>query len=176
MRGPSVLVIGVAGVGLVLVWSAVHGANVTSSLKDLLGGRSAGAPASDPALVTYSGPEAAVATGAGGAELGVAPGGGSSPAANRANGQLQAAGRGWTGDQWTALEKLWTQESGWNNLAQNPTSTAYGIAQFLDSTWSGYGSKTSDPTLQIRYGLAYIAHRYGTPAAAWAHEVAQGWY
>ena len=57
------------------------------------------------------------------------------------------------------------------------TWMAYGIAQFLDSTWATVGgTKTSDPTLQIRYGLDYIAGRYGTPVAAWAHETAEGWY
>jgi hypothetical protein len=51
----------------------------------------------------------------------------------------------WTGSQWSqGLEPLWTQESGFNNNAQNPTSTAYGIAQFLNSTWGPYGPKTSN--------------------------------
>lgn len=76
-----------------------------------------------------------------------------------------------------SLLRLWNQESGWNNKAQNPTSTAYGIAQFLDSTWAGTGfSKTSDPAIQIKAGLKYISQRYGDPNRAWAHEVANNWY
>ena len=67
-------------------------------------------------------------------------------------------------------QPLWTQESGFNAKAQNPTSTAYGIAQFLDSTWGPYGPKTSNPGLQIKYGLEYIHDRYGNPLAAEAHE------
>lgn len=83
---------------------------------------------------------------------------------------------GWgTGEQ-QPLVKLWNQESGWNPTAQNPTSTAYGIAQFLDSTWGPYGGKTSDPHKQIDYGLEYIKQRYGSPSMAWAHEVANNWY
>lgn len=185
--GVSVLAVGLAGVGLVYVWSAVHGANITASLRDILAGRAPAAPGTDPdvtdlgRVVPSAGAVGSVAgnvgTNIGGAVVGGAAGGVVGSAANKANGQLQAAGYGWTGDQWTALDKLWTRESDWNNTAQNPHSTAYGIAQFLDATWAGVGgSKTSDPTLQIRYGLAYIKNRYGTPAAAWAHELSAGWY
>jgi hypothetical protein len=175
MPSPSPLILGVAAAGLVFIWSAVHGANINQTFKDLLAGHTTNAPGTDPALTDVS-------------KLGRqlpgdvdtpqenAPRGDGSPSGNRANGQLQAAAHGWTGSQWTALEKLWTRESDWSNTAQNPTSTAYGIAQFLDTTWAKYGPKTSDPTLQIRYGLAYIADRYGTPTAAWAHELAVGWY
>lgn len=86
--------------------------------------------------------------------------------------------RGWnSGTQWADLVSLWNQESGWRNTAQNPTSTAYGIAQFLNSTWAGTGySKTSDPAIQIKAGLKYIQNRYGSPANAWAHERAYNWY
>lgn len=163
MKSPSVLVLGLVGAGGVLVWSATHGASVTSTLRDLLAGRVATA-GTDPALLTAEpGPTV---------QSGQTPAGG-----NRGNGQMQASAYGWTGAQWTALDQLWTRESGWNNTAQNPTSTAYGIAQFLDSTWATVGgSKTSDPTLQIQYGLAYIRQRYGSPTAAWAHEQQMGWY
>lgn len=41
-------------------------------------------------------------------------------------------------------------ESGFNPHAQNRRSTAYGLYQFLNSTWKGTGiQKTSDPSLQI---------------------------
>ncbi|WLW38530.1 tail length tape measure protein [Streptomyces phage Vanseggelen] len=84
-------------------------------------------------------------------------------------GRAAAAKRGWTGSEWTALERLWTNESGWNPHAQNPTSTAYGIAQFLDETWAGYGiPKTSNAAKQIEAGLRYIEARYGKPNAALA--------
>jgi len=165
--GISVLVVGAAGVGAVLIWSGLHGANASATLKDLLAGRAPLTP-TDPQLsneLVFRAPPV---------EEGV--GTASSPA-NKANGRLQAAAYGWSeGPQWTALDRLWTRESGWDNTAQNPHSTAFGIAQFLDATWAKYGPKTSDPTLQIRYGLAYIRDRYGSPVAAWAHETAQGWY
>lgn len=90
---------------------------------------------------------------------------------NRAMGQQMAARVGWTGAEWDALDQLWQHESGWNNLAQNPTSTAYGIPQFLDSTWASVGvAKTSDAKQQIAAGIKYIQQRpdYGVPSRAWA--------
>ena len=71
---------------------------------------------------------------------------------------------GGDGSQFTCLENLWGKESGWNPNAQNPTSTAYGIPQFLNSTWAGTGiAKTSDGYRQIDAGLIYIENRYGSP-------------
>ncbi|MBU5900557.1 transglycosylase SLT domain-containing protein, partial [Vibrio cholerae O1] len=58
---------------------------------------------------------------------------------------------GW-GDQWGDLNWLVNKESSWNPNAQNPTSTAYGLFQFLNGTWGTVGGqKTSDPRKQIEY-------------------------
>jgi SLT domain-containing protein len=82
--------------------------------------------------------------------------------------RLAEALYGWTGGQWIALANLISGESGFNNLAQNPTSSAYGMFQFLDSTWASVGAKkTADPYAQAVAGLRYIASRYGSPAAAY---------
>ncbi len=79
--------------------------------------------------------------------------------------------------QFSCLENLWGKESGWNPNAQNPTSTAYGIPQFLNSTWASTGiAKTSDGYRQIDAGLIYIDSRYGSPCGAWAHSQSTGWY
>ena len=84
---------------------------------------------------------------------------------------------GGSGSEFSCLEKLWGKESGWNPNAQNPRSTAYGIPQFLDSTWGGTGiAKTSDGYRQIDAGLIYIGNRYGSPCGAWAAFQAKGWY
>ena len=84
---------------------------------------------------------------------------------------------GGSGSEFTCLENLWGKESGWNPNAQNPSSTAYGIAQFLDSTWAGTGiAKTSDGYRQIDAGLIYIENRFGSPCGAWAHSQSKGWY
>jgi hypothetical protein len=79
--------------------------------------------------------------------------------------------------QFSCLENLWGKESGWNPNAQNPGSTAYGIPQFLDSTWASTGiAKTSNGYRQIDAGLIYINSRYGSPCGAWSHSQANGWY
>ncbi|MCW2633736.1 MAG: uncharacterized protein JWQ99_103, partial [Blastococcus sp.] len=79
--------------------------------------------------------------------------------------------------QFSCLENLWGKESGWNPDAQNPSSSAYGIPQFLDSTWAGTGiAKTSDGYRQIDAGLIYIDSRYGSPCGAWSHSQSTGWY
>lgn len=106
-------------------------------------------------------------SGAGGANIDISGVAGS----NLQIGQELAKRAGWTGAEWEALKTLWTGESGWDNNAQNPTSTAYGIPQFLDSTWASVGyQKTSDPATQIAAGIKYIKSRpdYGTPSRALA--------
>lgn len=81
---------------------------------------------------------------------------------------------GWGPSQFAPLVKLWTQESGWNFKAVNPSSGALGIPQALGHTLpSGYKDSMA---VQIRWGLQYIKGRYGSPAAAWAHEQHFNWY
>jgi Transglycosylase SLT domain len=77
---------------------------------------------------------------------------------------------GWgSAGQWAATDALVSHESGWRPTAQNPSSTAYGLFQFLNSTWATVGGhKTSDPRLQAIYGGRYIRSRYHNPAGAWA--------
>ena len=72
--------------------------------------------------------------------------------------------------QYECLNELWTHESHWNPKAANPHSTAFGIPQFLDSTWRNYNYpvRPKDPILQIKAGLRYITVRYGTPCKAWS--------
>lgn len=89
-----------------------------------------------------------------------------------------AAGRGWgSGPEWDALQTLIQKESSFNPTAQNPTSTAYGLFQFLNGTWAGTGfAKSSDPAVQTAAGLRYIEQRYGTPTAALAFHRRNNWY
>src|SRR5207249_4159364 len=48
--------------------------------------------------------------------------------------------------EWTDFEQLIQHESGWQPTVKNPGSTAYGLGQFLDSTWASVGGqKTNDP-------------------------------
>jgi resuscitation-promoting factor RpfB len=92
-------------------------------------------------------------------------------------GRQLAAARGWGDDQFSCLLLLWNKESGWRVNAANP-SGAYGIPQALPG--SKMASVAADwktnPATQITWGLGYIAGRYGTPCAAWAHSESSGWY
>lgn len=85
---------------------------------------------------------------------------------------------GWSSSQFSCLQPLWAQESGWNVTAENPTSGAYGIPQALPgSEMSSAGADwQTDAATQIRWGLTYIQGRYGSPCGAWDHEEANGWY
>ncbi len=59
-----------------------------------------------------------------------------------------------------------------------PSSGAYGIPQALpaDKMASAGADWLTNPITQIRWGISYIQGRYGSPAAAWAHEESFGWY
>jgi len=76
-----------------------------------------------------------------------------------------------------ALLEIVKRESGFNPVAQNPKSTAFGLFQFLDSTWQGTGiPKTEDPNSQIAAGLQYIKNRYGSPTKALSFHNKKGYY
>jgi hypothetical protein len=85
---------------------------------------------------------------------------------------------GWSASQFSCLEPLWERESGWDVTAENPSSGAYGIPQALSgSMMASVGADwATDAATQIRWGLAYIKGRYGSPCGAWTHEEAEGWY
>lgn len=81
-------------------------------------------------------------------------------------------------DQMPALDALWTKESGWNHLAQNPSSGAYGIPQALpgNKMASVAADWETNPATQIAWGLSYISGRYGTPCNAYQFSQANGYY
>jgi hypothetical protein len=80
--------------------------------------------------------------------------------------------------QWGCLLNIWNRESGWNYLAENPYSGAYGIPQALpgDKMASAGADWQTDPATQIKWGLGYIKSIYGTPCGAWNFELANGYY
>lgn len=119
-------------------------------------------------LLKYSGPGRAGTMFSGGGDV----------ASNMALGEEMAANMGWTGAQWEALRELWNYESGWDHLADNPESDAFGIPQGM----MGPGGHTppegyfTDPAVQIDWGLGYIAQRYGDPITALDTFYSQGSY
>lgn len=97
---------------------------------------------------------------------------------NAAAGRTLAAERGWTGTEFNALLELFACESSWNEKAGNPFSGAYGIPQSLPaSKMASFGDDyETNPVTQLRWGLNYIAARYGTPSAALAFHYRNNYY
>ena len=73
---------------------------------------------------------------------------------------------------------LMGKESAWKNK-KNPTSSAEGVGQLLDSTIKNLGMKRSKSEVaQTVAALAYIGRKYGSggPCAAWQHFKQKRWY
>ena len=84
---------------------------------------------------------------------------------------MAAAKYKWVGYEWSALERLWTYESKWNQYANNPRSDACGIPQAMNNCSYGYNI-----VVQINWGLDYIYGRYHSPSGALSHYNATYWY
>lgn len=168
--------------GALLAYSGLAGKSVLSEIRGLISGRP---PSAAAAANTITGASSSSSSGGGSA-----PPAPASVSGSVALGKMLASSYGWgSGGQWNALYATWQRESGWSPTASNPGSGAYGIPQALGHGTGGapypasaqaanpprYGG-TSDPSAQIRWGLSYIASRYGDPEAAWAHEQSAGWY
>ena len=83
----------------------------------------------------------------------------------------------WGASEWVAFDNIVRKESNWSNTAQNPTSTAFGTMQFLNSTWALVGcTKTVDQDKQIDCGIKYIEVVYGTPSKAIQFHRQNNWY
>lgn len=87
--------------------------------------------------------------------------------------------------QFACLDQLIKHESGWRVNALNRSSGAFGLFQFLPSTWGNYKFpyKPKDAYTQMRAGLRYVQKRYGSPCAAWnfwkkqaGKDLRGGWY
>jgi hypothetical protein len=85
---------------------------------------------------------------------------------------------GMSSSEFGCLDNIWSQESGWNVHAANPSSSAYGIPQALPgSKMSSAGPNWEDNAeTQIRWGLGYIRSRYGSACGAWSFKSGHGWY
>lgn len=201
LTAPVIIPILVIAAGAYLAWFAIRywrgtGPAVWPSypIKQILQGK--GLPASTPAAAASATLDSWESTQSGSTPA--APG-----APVSAKGKPQNIARmllpryGWTAQEMPDLILLWTQESGWNPKAQNPTSGALGIAQALghgqgDGTSGTLGNEygaqyglddaqaaeanSGNALQQIRWGLGYIKQRYGTPDGAWAHETTYNWY
>jgi len=80
-------------------------------------------------------------------------------------------------EEWRALIELWNRESNWDDTAQNPSSSAFGIPQALTKTHKlGDTPYMTDPMAQVLWGLEYIRDRYKRPSRALAHHDRKNWY
>lgn len=183
--------VAVTAVGGIILYSAAKNAPISKTLQSFLAGKSV------PTQTDFvdTGGISQVPSGP------IASGGGGTSTTNRATGRLIAASYGWVGAEWTALDNLYTRESGWQSNIMNTSSGAFGITQALGH---GTGSSTArnvkvrfpdgstavrdvneypsmlansgNAVAQIRWGYNYIHERYGKPSVAWAHELANSWY
>jgi len=68
--------------------------------------------------------------------------------------------------QASCLKWILTKESHMNPKAKNPTSSAKGVGQLLDTTYKNIGLKHSaDPMAQVVASIAYISRHYGSDGA-----------
>jgi hypothetical protein len=78
---------------------------------------------------------------------------------------------------------IWTHESGWDPYQAypaggNPALVAYGIPQaHPGSKMAAFGSNWRySPLTQVKWGLWYVANRFGSACAAYTFWEAHGWY
>jgi hypothetical protein len=85
---------------------------------------------------------------------------------------------GWGPAEVSAWLQVIARESGGSMTAQNPSSSAYGIAQFINGAgeYYTYGGNPNTLVGQLVAMANYIKQRYGTPSAAWGNELSAGYY
>jgi hypothetical protein len=81
-----------------------------------------------------------------------------------------------TTKQYKCFSALIGKESAWRDV-KNPTSSASGIGQLLDSTYRNLGMEHSESKVsQLVATLAYIHRRHVSPCNAWSHFQKFNWY
>lgn len=163
--------------GAILLWSGVKGHMWSQTLRNVISGQ----PVGNENLPITTSSAAYTTADQQQAQSRFLPdlGKGGTVAKNKAIGLALATAYGWgSGAQWDALDWIWTEESGWDNHADNPTSGAYGIPQALPRTKMGTLAcpPMSSASAQIAWGLKYIKQTYGDPVNAKAFHLSHGWY
>ena len=100
---------------------------------------------------------------------------GGSAAANRA---LAMRMFPWPASLFGAFDYVEMREAGYNLTARNPSSGAYGMAQFINgpAEYFQWGGNPFTAGGQLAAMFNYMNSRYGGPAGAAAHERAFNWY
>lgn len=165
--------VALATAGGILVYSGLTGDTVGGTVRTLLAGKvPAGHTQAAPAVSSLAGTAGTAAPGNTGASS-------PSAASNQSLARMLAVSLGhpdWiSGAEWADWVSLWNQESNWLTTAVNPNSGATGIPQLLPSAHA-IPPGWSSATVQITWGIEYIAGTYGSPSKAWQHEQSHGWY
>ena len=75
------------------------------------------------------------------------------------------------------LKNILMVESHMNPKAKNPTSTARGVGQLLETTYKNIGLKHSaDPLAQVIATIAYISRHFGSTCSAWSFHKKHNYY
>ncbi|VDG26344.1 tape measure protein [Lactiplantibacillus mudanjiangensis] len=106
---------------------------------------------------------------------GASAGKGAKPSGSHMNWLKQA---GFKPSEYAAANKIISAESGWSATAQNPHSSAYGIAQNISpSSYASFGSDwKTNPITQLKWMKHYVDSRYGGANQALAYRSRVGWY
>lgn len=168
--GPGIAAV---GVGVIFLYGGIKGYSPIKAFQNIIKGQNPNQGQTNTTPLVASNPNTP--------NSGIGIFGGGTPEQNRILGQKMAATRGWTGTEWNALDQLWgTYESGWKTDATNTSSGAYGIPQALpgNKMASAGADWKTNPVTQIKWGLDYIANKYGTPSQALAFELSHTphWY
>ena len=87
---------------------------------------------------------------------------------------------GFADAMWPDYVQMVNRESAWNPEARNPSSGAYGLAQFLGQgnvdKYLGGSSSGVPVDVQAKGMMAYIKDRYGDPSKAWEFWQKNNWY
>jgi hypothetical protein len=142
------------------------------------------------AIIMLGAKMASGSTGASGAGTSPAPGSGASTGASSSRSgtvvglvtwadiNTIGAAHGWTQAQINDWASVIKSESNGTLTDTNPSSGAYGIAQFINGSgeYAQYGGDAHTLTGQLTAMANYIAQRYHDPSAAWTFHQANNWY
>jgi resuscitation-promoting factor RpfB len=188
MDGPGIAAI---GVGTIFLYGSIKGYSPVKAFQNIITGKNPNEGQSNTATLTSALPSSG-SNGSSGSGGTIVNGGNA-----KATLQQTAAQFGWgSGAQWTALDAIEMEEAGYNTMAKNPSSGAFGMAQSLGHPFSGgpapngvneYGGQGLTPAqsraasmgdagAQSLWMCRYIKGRYTNPVNAQAYHLAHNSY
>lgn len=93
------------------------------------------------------------------------------PAASRSYVRVKVLEKNWNKEEWVCLDELIYRESRWDNMADNPKSSAFGLFQILNTP------EHLSLSEQVDRGFRYLDSRYdGSACKALRHHDRKNWY